>query len=456
MDSIRTGALISALRRERGLTQKELAALLGVSDKAVSKWERGECFPDITLIPPLAACLGVSPDELLAGERAEGVATAPETEESSPVPRADPQLASLLLSGAQARLRRCALGALAVLAVGLVLHDILTAPTTILSGAALYPYLSSGLGLLCVLGAAALWLLSASRYTDSLRQYGRLTGVPAEDASWTAGSVVFLAVLALVLSLCLELWMLSSATDLEGGSYIVYWGLPGMAIPLVCALVLVNLLLRRRADQRQESMTRGETAAAVLSLALGVLAALGAVQLVLHAAVQGAYPLPEVPWEVLDDLNEQSFTGLMNFYQLYLSQPVPALRPGVSGFLPLLLAAAVASALVNGLWLARRRTRRAAVCALADVVMTVVLALGPALWFQVAPIATAVMGYTEETGGTIFLLFTPAWLDVTLLAALTLRHLAGVLSARPEPEAHCPPAAQTVPPAPPDAVSPEN
>ena len=50
MDSIRTGALISALRRERGLTQKELAALLGVSDKAVSKWERGECFPDITLL----------------------------------------------------------------------------------------------------------------------------------------------------------------------------------------------------------------------------------------------------------------------------------------------------------------------------------------------------------------------------------------------------------------------
>ena len=41
MDSIRTGALISALRREHGLTQKELASLLGVSDKAVSKWERG-------------------------------------------------------------------------------------------------------------------------------------------------------------------------------------------------------------------------------------------------------------------------------------------------------------------------------------------------------------------------------------------------------------------------------
>lgn len=97
MDSIWTGTLISALRREHGLTQKELASLLGVSDKAVSKWERGECFPDITLIPPLATCLGVSADELLAGERAEGRAAAPEAEGASPARRADPQLAALTL-----------------------------------------------------------------------------------------------------------------------------------------------------------------------------------------------------------------------------------------------------------------------------------------------------------------------------------------------------------------------
>ena len=41
MDSIRTGSFIASLRREKGMTQKELASLLGVSDKAVSKWERG-------------------------------------------------------------------------------------------------------------------------------------------------------------------------------------------------------------------------------------------------------------------------------------------------------------------------------------------------------------------------------------------------------------------------------
>ena len=56
---------ISRLRREKGLTQRQLAFLLHVSDKAVSKWERAECFPDLTLLPELARDLGVSVDTLL-------------------------------------------------------------------------------------------------------------------------------------------------------------------------------------------------------------------------------------------------------------------------------------------------------------------------------------------------------------------------------------------------------
>ena len=69
MDSIRTGSFIAFLRREKGMTQKELASLLGVSDKAVSKWERGESYPEVTLFPALGAILGVTADELMAGER---------------------------------------------------------------------------------------------------------------------------------------------------------------------------------------------------------------------------------------------------------------------------------------------------------------------------------------------------------------------------------------------------
>ncbi|MBQ8554375.1 MAG: helix-turn-helix transcriptional regulator [Clostridia bacterium] len=56
---------VSALRRERGLTQERLGAMLGVSSQAVSKWEKGDCLPDLLLIPQLCEALGISADELL-------------------------------------------------------------------------------------------------------------------------------------------------------------------------------------------------------------------------------------------------------------------------------------------------------------------------------------------------------------------------------------------------------
>ena len=52
------GATISALRKEKGLTQLELARQMGVTDKAVSKWERNLSFPDVASLPKLAEVLG--------------------------------------------------------------------------------------------------------------------------------------------------------------------------------------------------------------------------------------------------------------------------------------------------------------------------------------------------------------------------------------------------------------
>lgn len=71
MDRAKTGALIAQARKEKNLTQKELAAQLHVSDRAVSKWERGAGFPDISLLEPLAAALELSVLDLLRGERTE-------------------------------------------------------------------------------------------------------------------------------------------------------------------------------------------------------------------------------------------------------------------------------------------------------------------------------------------------------------------------------------------------
>ena len=69
IDKSAFGAFIAALRRERGMTQRELAEKLNVSDKAVSKWETGVSLPDISLLPPLAEELGVTVTELLNARR---------------------------------------------------------------------------------------------------------------------------------------------------------------------------------------------------------------------------------------------------------------------------------------------------------------------------------------------------------------------------------------------------
>lgn len=69
MDQIRTGKFIADMRKEKGLTQKQLADLLSISDKTVSKWECGNGLPEVALMLPLCETLGVSVNELLSGER---------------------------------------------------------------------------------------------------------------------------------------------------------------------------------------------------------------------------------------------------------------------------------------------------------------------------------------------------------------------------------------------------
>ena len=71
MENGRTGALIRELRKERGLTQEELARQLHLTGAAVSKWERGLSAPDLSVLEPLARVLGTTVTELLSGERAQ-------------------------------------------------------------------------------------------------------------------------------------------------------------------------------------------------------------------------------------------------------------------------------------------------------------------------------------------------------------------------------------------------
>lgn len=92
MENKTIGAFIAVLRKAKGMTQKQLAEMLNVSDKAVSRWERDECAPDLSVIPVLAEIFGVTADELLRGQRK--AANEPETKYE--VQRTDKQLQRII------------------------------------------------------------------------------------------------------------------------------------------------------------------------------------------------------------------------------------------------------------------------------------------------------------------------------------------------------------------------
>ena len=69
MDQVKIGKFISQMRKEKGLTQKQLGEELLISDKTVSKWETGKGMPEVSLMLPLCEKLGINVNELLMGER---------------------------------------------------------------------------------------------------------------------------------------------------------------------------------------------------------------------------------------------------------------------------------------------------------------------------------------------------------------------------------------------------
>lgn len=83
MDPVKTGALIAELRKEKQLTQLELAGLLSVSDKAVSRWETGRGMPDLGSLESLASCLDISVAELIRGEKLAETVSSSEVREIS-------------------------------------------------------------------------------------------------------------------------------------------------------------------------------------------------------------------------------------------------------------------------------------------------------------------------------------------------------------------------------------
>ena len=98
MEKKTIGGFIAALRKANGMTQKDLAEQLNVSDKTISRWERDDGAPDLAVIPVIAEIFGVTCDELLRGERRSPTERIETTEEVEPTPKAEKQRQRLLKS----------------------------------------------------------------------------------------------------------------------------------------------------------------------------------------------------------------------------------------------------------------------------------------------------------------------------------------------------------------------
>ena len=98
MEKKTIGGFIAALRKANGMTQKDLAERLNVSDKTVSRWERDDGAPDLAVIPVIAEIFNVTCDELLRGERKAPAERVESTEETESTPKAEKQRQRILKS----------------------------------------------------------------------------------------------------------------------------------------------------------------------------------------------------------------------------------------------------------------------------------------------------------------------------------------------------------------------
>ncbi|MBQ7921427.1 MAG: helix-turn-helix domain-containing protein [Clostridia bacterium] len=119
MEKKTIGGFISALRKANGMTQKDLAERLNVSDKSVSRWECDEGAPDLSLIPVIAEIFGVTCDELLRGERKSPEERAEPAAEAETSPKAEKQL-QWILKSAMSQYKNRTYIAMGISVVGLI------------------------------------------------------------------------------------------------------------------------------------------------------------------------------------------------------------------------------------------------------------------------------------------------------------------------------------------------
>ena len=268
MEKKTLGSFISALRRAQGLTQQEVADRLMVSNRAVSRWERDEAMPDITLLPAIADLFGVTVDELLRGDRLRTTESAtPDTsaattdgeprEEAPPPSRPEPDPRALrglraMMNRTISRFRTLMILAIALSAAGLF----------ILIGVSYgfyRPVIGFALMLLFVLASISVAFIAALRMKDTLDEYAseesetRLPSVELAGACRTYAEWIFrvasMAANAILLGLPLVIFRDKHLIDsvLSGEDYVPMMLVIALIASLLTALIhssVIRLLCR--------------------------------------------------------------------------------------------------------------------------------------------------------------------------------------------------------------------
>lgn len=228
MEKKTIGSLIAALRKANGMTQKELAERLNVSDKTISRWERDDGAPDLSAIPVIAEIFDITCDELLRGER-KSPEQQMEAPENTPTPKGEKQRQRLLqLSLSKYKTR--SLIALCLALVGLLVAMAFN-----------FGFNRAYLGLLagCVfyLAAAACQIIFVNHTFLSIAEEEdtgdfRRQVIGLAEIVWLVTAVLFAASLPLILVVH------DSYAGLLGGSWLRYGSAYGFSALNLCAGIL--------------------------------------------------------------------------------------------------------------------------------------------------------------------------------------------------------------------------
>lgn len=194
MDSKKIGTFIAVLRKEKCMTQRELADQLNITDKAISKWETGEGFPEITIIPALAEILGVSVDELFKGERQEAVNIQARTTAQ----------ADYLLNAALLKFNNTYMVSIALTALGLLAFFTITLVTY-------YEIIGFGVQLATMLGSGLAFGIAYNQLNNGVATYGQMKPGSEQCHAMAAGNKALMS--------SIRYWILSVSATLP---YIVF------------------------------------------------------------------------------------------------------------------------------------------------------------------------------------------------------------------------------------------